>query len=241
MQNPYAQQNQRNVHHNLHGDAKQLALAQEAEIHELTGCIFAGEAADALVGGGGGHSGNQQRQAGIQEAAAQRDHHGLHAAIGDEEAGQGTADGGCRHGNQGSHPDIHPCVAPQHADDDAGQADDGGGLNINAAGNHHHGDKQRNDANADVVDDAVHDGLGAQEFGVGRAEHHEFQYQEHHQEQFPALKNLFQQIFHDCTPPSCSAVLDRRRFLRVVSMERRCARASMTTMTISIVPVMVLL
>ena len=81
-------------------------------------------------------------------------------------------------------------------------ADDGGRLNVNAAGNHNHRDKQRNDADADVVDDAVHNGLRTQELRVGRAEHHKFQNQEDHQKHFPVLKNLFQHVLHAFAPPS---------------------------------------
>ena len=126
-------------------------------------------------------------------------------------------------GDQHGQPDVHAGVAPEHADDDARQADDRGRLDVDAAGDHHQRDEQGDDADADVVDDAVHDGLGPEELGVGRAEDHELQHQEHQQEDLPVLKDLFQQIFHFAAPPSgvCSAVLERRRFLLAISTDRR--------------------
>ena len=54
-------------------------------------------------------------------------------------------------------------------------------LNVDAARDHDQRDKQGDDAHADVVDDAVHDGLGTQELGVRRAEDHELKDQEDHQ------------------------------------------------------------
>ena len=71
-----------------------------------------------------------------------------------------------------------------------------------AAGNHDHRDEQRNDADADVVHNAVHDGLRTQELRVSRSEHHKFQNQEDHQKHFPVLKNLFQHVLHAFAPPS---------------------------------------
>src|SRR5699024_2433292 len=133
-------------------------LAQEAVVHERAVIRLGGEAADTLIGGGGRHAGHQQRQARIQEAAAEGNHHGLHAAIGDEEAGQPTADRRDDDGQEHGGPDVQAQIAPQVALDDAGQADDGGGLDINAAGDHHQRNEQRDDTDADVVDDAVHDG-----------------------------------------------------------------------------------
>ena len=202
VENPHAQQDEHDINDDLRRNPEDVALAEEAEADEFARLVLRREAADALIRRGRGHAGDHQRNAGIQEAAAQGDDHRLNAAVGDEEAGERAAQRGNHHGDRHGRPDIQPRVAPEHADDDAAQADDGGRLNVNAAGNHNHRDKQRNDADADVVDDAVHNGLRAQELRVCRAEYHKFQNQEDHQKHFPVLKNLFQHVLHAFAPPS---------------------------------------
>ena len=241
VQNPRAQQDQHQIDPDLHRDAEKLSLAEEAEVHKGLAHL-GGKAADALVGGRGGHAGDEQREAGIEEAAAQRDHHGLHAAVGHEEAGQRAAHSGGDNGDDDRDPDIEARVAPQYALDDARKPDDGGGLDINAAGDHDKGHKEGDDADADVVDDTRHDGIDAQELGVCRAEDHELEHQENDQEELPAVEKLFQ-CLHASSPPFAApgAVRDNRRLRRDISMERRCVSESTTTMTMSMTPVMVLL
>ena len=202
VENPHAQQNQHNVDHNLRRNAEDIAFAEETEADELARLVLRRETADTLIRRGRGHAGNHQRNAGIQEAAAQRNNHRLHAAVCDEETGERAAQRGDHHGDRHSRPDVQPGVAPEHADDDTAQTDDRRRLNVNAAGNHDHRHKQRDDADADVVDDAVHDGLRTQELRVGRAKHHKFQNQEDHQKHFPVLENLFQHVLHAFAPPS---------------------------------------
>ena len=117
--------------------------------------------------------------------------------------------------------------------------------NVDAAGNHHKGDKQADEADGDKVVDAVQKQRNTQEFLVRKAEHNKLQHQQHHKERVPVLKGTAyfrgKRLFHLASPPSAApVVLAARRSWRLRTAARCCISASATTMVIRMMPVMVL-
>ena len=156
--------------------------------------------ADALVGLRGRHGRDRERQAAVEEGAAKRHHHRLDACEGHEKPAERAAYPGHDHADQAGDKDVHAGIAPQHAYQDAGQADDGPCLDIHPARDQDEGNKQRDDRHRNKLVQAAKQARQVQKLAVHRAEHRDLKRDQQKQCPLPAKKYLFEFIHRLLSP-----------------------------------------
>ena len=124
-------------------DAKELEVRYKLEV--------LGETANSLVALGLGERRDEQRQTGVQEAAAQGNNHCLHSAVCNQEARKRATSNNQDKGNAHGAPDRKTKVLPANANGDGRQTNQRRNLDVDAAGNHNKRYKERDHKDWQVI------------------------------------------------------------------------------------------
>ena len=124
-------------------DAKELEVRYKLEV--------LGETTNSLVALGLGERRDEQRQTGVQEAAAQGNNHCLHSTVRNQEARKRATGNNQDKGNAHGTPDRKAKILPANADSNGRQTNQRCNLDVDAAGNHNKRYKERNHKYRQVI------------------------------------------------------------------------------------------
>ena len=166
-------------------DAKELEVRYKLEV--------LGETTNSLVALGLGERRDEQRQTGVQEAAAQGNNHCLHSAVRNQEARKRAASNNQDKGNAHGAPDRKTKVLPANTNGDGRQTNQRRNLDVDAASNHNKRYKKRDHKDWQVVVNAGKQQCWTQELAISSTKNHKLKHKQANKDHVPACLTLGQE------------------------------------------------
>ena len=185
---------QQNERDNQHQDVdKQLEWDDAKELEVRYKLEVLGEATNSLVALGLGERGDEQRQAGVQEATTQGNNHCLYSTVRNQKARKCATSNNQDKGNAYGAPDRKTKVLPTNANGDGRETNQGSNLNVDTASNHDKRYKERNHKDWQVIVNAGKQQCWTQELAICSTKNHKFKHKQTNKNHVPACLTLGQE------------------------------------------------